>query len=88
MALTLLAHILHEHLMENMLFLASADVRQLSRAVLGLAATEFIGFTLLWTDRSSAERCRRHCYYRLAALFLCATYLTLWHPLSDLQRVS
>lgn len=75
MALTLVAQLLHEHFVQSTLCLAPVDAQQLYGAVLGLAATEFTGFTLLWINPSQAETRRRHRYYRLAALFLCAAYL-------------
>ena len=75
LALALLAQLLHEHFVQNMLSMAPADAQQLYGTVVGFVGTEFIGFTLLWTGLSPAETRQRHRCYRLAALVLCAAYL-------------
>ncbi|MCV7339854.1 hypothetical protein MHAE_05637 [Mycobacterium haemophilum DSM 44634] len=75
LALALLAQLLHEHLVQDTLSMAPADAQQLYGAVVGFVGTEFIGFTLLWTGLSAAKTRKKHRYYRLAALVLCAAYL-------------
>ena len=79
LAFLLLAQILREHLVQNMLvrtsFMTMPGTWQLGTAVFGYSVTELIGFSLLWSGMSEAETRRRHRYYRLAGVLLIAGML-------------
>ena len=79
LAFLLVAQILREHLVQNMLvrtsFMTMPGTWQLGTAVLGYSFTELIGFSLLWSGMSEAETRPRHRYYRLAAMLLAAGFL-------------
>ncbi|OBI44424.1 DUF6545 domain-containing protein [Mycobacterium sp. E796] len=79
MAWIMLIQLLREHDVEVMLskwaLLTVITAQQLSSAAMIFAATEFIGFTMLWTRLSPVETRRGHRYYRLAAVILCVAYL-------------
>ncbi|GAB1814701.1 DUF6545 domain-containing protein [Mycobacterium sp. MUNTM1] len=74
LALMLVAQLLREHLVQNVLvrtaFMTLPGTWQLSTAALSYSYSEFIGFTLLWSGMSEAETRRRHKYYRLAGVLL------------------
>jgi hypothetical protein len=79
LAFLLITQFLRERKIEDLLSknppMTVTAARQFSFAAMIFAATEFIGFTMLWMRHSSIETCRRHRYYRLAAVILCAAYL-------------
>ena len=79
LAFLLVAQILREHLVQNMLvrtsFMTMPGTWQLGTAVFGYSFTELIGFSLLWSGMSEAETRRTHRYYRLAAVLLVAGFL-------------
>lgn len=79
MAWVMLVQLLREHDVEVMLsksaLLTVTTAQQLSSAAMIFAATEFIGFTMLWTRLSPAETRRGHRYYRVAAIILSVAYL-------------
>jgi hypothetical protein len=79
MAFIMVAQLLREHRVEAILsrsaIMSVTTAQQIGFAAMIFAATELIGFTLLWTRLTPAETRRRHRYYRLAAVILCIAYL-------------
>jgi hypothetical protein len=79
LAFLLVAQILREHLVQNLLvrtsFMTMSGTWQLGTAVMSYSFTEFIGFSLLWSGMSEAETRRKHRYYRLAGVLLVAGFL-------------
>ena len=79
LAFLLVAQVLREHLVENMLVrtfaVTMAGTWQLGAAVLGYSLTELMGFILLWSGMSESETRRKHRYYRLAGALLVAGLL-------------
>src|SRR5271166_7176027 len=79
LAFLLVAQVLREHLVQNMLvrtfFVTMAGAWQLGAAVLGYSLTELMGFILLWSGMSESETRRKHRYYRLAGALLVAGLL-------------
>ncbi|MFA5707548.1 DUF6545 domain-containing protein [Mycolicibacterium sp.] len=79
LAFMLLAQLLREHEVEQILerggLIDVTTAQQLSFVAMVFAATEFIGFTLLWSNQSPPKTRRQHRRYRLAAGVLSAAYL-------------
>jgi hypothetical protein len=79
LAFLLITQLLRENKVEDLLSRNSSitvtTTQQLSFAAMIFAANEFIGFTMLCMRHSSVETRRRHQYYRLTAVILCAAYL-------------
>jgi hypothetical protein len=79
LAFLLVAQVLREHLVDNMLVrtfaVTMAGTWQLGAAVLLYGVTELMGFILLWSGMSEAETRRKHRYYRLAGVLLIAGML-------------
>jgi hypothetical protein len=79
MAWLMLAQLLREHDVEVVLsrsaLMTVTTAQQLVFVAIIFASTEFIGFTMLWTNPSPVETRRGHRYYRLAAVILCVAFL-------------
>lgn len=79
MAWVMLAQLLREHdvevVMSRSALMTVTTAQQLVYVAIIFASTEFIGFTMLWTNLSPVETRRGHRYYRLAAVVLCVAYL-------------
>jgi hypothetical protein len=80
MAFLLLAQLLRERSVEELLarkipILTVTTSQQLGFAAMIFAATEFIGFTMMWSRHSPQKTRRDHRRYRVAAIALCTAYL-------------
>lgn len=79
LAFLLLAQLFREHLIEQALsrrvLMTITTAQQMSFVAMIFAATEFIGFTTLWSGRAPAATHRHHRYYRVTAVILSAAYL-------------